>query len=150
MIAALILAAATALVIPSTWQAVDVPNPPGSTVEVLSLARGPVVSGFTTTINVIRKRYSDDAMLIGDWAAAATNDLQSHDGVKIVTSHKQIFCDINGWVVESTGTYDGRDLDLIQEAILDGGYEYVATYSRPVGSAADADALKALATLCPL
>lgn len=145
-----LLAIATVLTMPASWKVVDVPNPPGSTVEVLLYARGPLVKGFEQTMNVIRKRYSDDAMSIDDWATAATNDLQSRDGVKILASHKETLCDKDGWIVESTGTYNGHRLDLQQEAILDGGWEYVATYSRAAGSDADADAEKALTTLCPL
>lgn len=145
---ALVLAAVITL--PASFTHVDVPNPPGSTVEVLELGRGPVVDHFTTTINVIRRQYTDDTMTIADWAASAMNDLQTHDGVKIVTSRALKVCNHDAWWVESTGPYNGRNLDLVQEALLDGGYEYVATYSRPQGSAEDADVIKALATLCPM
>jgi len=150
MIFAVVLAAAVALVLPAGWQVVDVPNPPGSTVEVLRLGVGPTVDGFATKINVIRQRYGDEAMLIDDWAATSTAYLKSQDGVHVVASHAEPLCDHNGWLVESTGKYNGRDLDLVQTALLDGGYEYVATYSRPVGSDVDRDAMKALDTLCPL
>ena len=148
MIAALVFG--VVMVMPTSWKVVDVPNPPGSTVEVLTYTRGPKVRKFEQTINVIRKRYSDDAMLIGDWAAAAVNDLQAHEGVKILENHPQDFCDIRGWIVESTGTYGGVKLDVLQEAILDGGWEYVASYTRIEGSEADADAMKAMGTLCPM
>jgi hypothetical protein len=145
-----VLAVAVSLVLPSNWQSVDIPNPPGSTVEVLRLGLGPTVDGFQTKINVIRQRYSDESELIGDWAEKSTAYLKSQDGVRVIASHAERLCDINGWLVESTGKYNGHDLDLVQTALLDGGYEYVATYSRPVGSDADRDALKALDTLCPL
>ena len=145
------LAVAMVIHLPSTYTHVDVPNPPGSTVEVLELGRGPVVNGFTTLINVVRKRYDDTpALQIGDWAAEAINDLQAHEGVKIVDNHKLVVCDINSWWIESTGSYNGRDLDLVQQAFLDGGYEYIATYSRPAGTPADPDAIKSLTTMCPL
>lgn len=145
-----VLAAAVALTLPAGWQSVDVPNPPGSTVEVLALGRGPTLDGFGETINVIRKRYAAGATSIEGWAATATAYLKSQEGVRILASHDDQLCDRNGWLVESIGKYSGRDLDLVQTALLDGGYEYVATYSRPLGTEPDRSALKALETLCPL
>jgi hypothetical protein len=147
---AAVLAAAVALTLPTGWQSIDVPNPPGSTVEVVRFGLGPTVDGFETKINVIRQRYSDEAMLIGDWAARSTSYLKSQEGVRILASHFDPLCNMDGWLVESTGKYNGRDLDLVQTAVLDSGWEYVATYTRPLGTEPDRDALRALETLCPL
>ncbi len=150
MILALVLAVAVAISMPQGWQHVEIPNPPGSTVEVLDLALGPTVDAFSTKINVIRQRYADEALTIDGWAESSAAYLKSQEGVRILASHAEALCDRNGWLVESIGKYSGRDLDLVQTALLDGGYEYVATYTRPIGTEPDRDALKALETLCPL
>lgn len=147
------IAAVLALVfaMPSGWEHVAVDNPPGSTVEMLDIGRGPTVQGFQQQINVLRHQLSDPAISIANWADQSVAYLQSHGDVHVVTSHAERLCNgtHDGWRIESTGTYSGRRLDLVQVALLDGGYEYVATYSRPDETDFDVAAVKALDSLCP-
>ena len=148
MIAALL---ALVFAMPSGWEHVAVDNPPGSTVEMLDIGRGPVLDGFQQQINVLRHHLPDPSITIDAWAAQSTQYLQSHDAHVLVSRHERL-CNgtTDGWWIESTGTYSGRDLDLVQAALLDGGYEYVATYSRPAETEFDVAALRSLDSLCPL
>lgn len=135
---------------PATWEHVAVDNPPGSTVEMLDIGRGPMVDGFQQQINVLRHHLTDPSIAIDRWAEQSVDYLQSHDS-HVLVSHAERLCNgtVDGWWIESIGTYSGRSLDLVQAALLDGDFEYVATYSRSNGSDADVAALKSLDTLCP-
>ncbi len=136
---------------PASWEHVAVDNPPGSTVEMLDIGRGPTIDGFQQQINVLRHRLSDPTITISTWAAQSVQYLQTHGDAHVLTSHAERLCNgtRDGWVIESTGTYSGRKLDLVQAALLDGGYEYVATYTRAAGTDFDVAAVKALDSLCP-
>jgi hypothetical protein len=136
---------------PASWEHVAVDNPPGSTVEMLDIGRGPTVDGFQQQINVLRHRLSDPSISLERWAANSTQYLQSQPDTHILVSHAERLCNgtMNGWWIESTGTYSGRRLDLVQSALLDGGFEYVATYTRAEGTDFDVAAVKALDSLCP-
>ncbi len=148
MIAALL---ALVFAIPSGWEHVAVDNPPGSTVEMLDLGRGPMIQGFQQQINVLRHRLADPTISIAGWGDRSAAYLQTHGDAHVLTSHPERLCNgtHDGWWIESTGTYSGRMLDLVQVALLDDGYEYVATYSRPGGTDFDVAAVKALDSLCP-
>ncbi len=137
---------------PASWQHVTVDNPPGSTVEMLDIGRGPTIDGFQQQINVLRHRLADPAITIAKWAEQSQQYLQTHGDAHVLTSHAERLCSgsRDGWWIESTGTYAGRKLDLVQVALLDGGFEYVATYSRPEGTDFDVAAVKALDSLCPM
>ena len=147
MIAAIL---AIVFAMPPSWQHVPVDNPPGSTVEMLDIGRGPTVNGFQQQINVLRHRLSDPSIDITAWADQSVQYLQDHDS-KVVASHKERLCNgtEDGWLIESSGSYSGRNLDLIQTALLNGEFEYVATYSRLQGTPQDPAAVKALDSLCP-
>ncbi|MBV8638548.1 MAG: hypothetical protein JO322_10710 [Candidatus Eremiobacteraeota bacterium] len=142
---------ALVLVMPSGWERVAVDNAPGSTVEMLDIGRGPTIQGFAQQINVLRHRLADPAISISAWADQSVSYLQSHGDARVLSSHPERLCNgtQDGWWIESNGTYSGRKLDLVQVALLDGGYEYVATYSRPDGTDFDVAAVKALDSLCP-
>lgn len=137
---------------PSSWQHVAVDNPPGSTVEMLDIGRGPTIDGFQQQINVLRHRLTDPSITITNWADRSVQYLQTHGDAHVLTSHAERVCNgtRDGWWIESTGTYSGRALDLVQVSLLDGGFEYVATYSRPQGTDFDVAAVKALDSLCPM
>ena len=148
------IAAVLALVfaMPSGWQHVAVDNPPGSTVEMLDIGRGPTIDGFQQQINVLRHRLLDPSIAISKWADQSLQYLQTHGDAHVLASHAERLCNgtRDGWWIESTGTYSGRSLDLVQVALLDSGFEYVATYSRPEGTDFDVAAVKALDSLCPM
>ncbi|HET9028824.1 MAG TPA: hypothetical protein VFN49_01495 [Candidatus Aquilonibacter sp.] len=141
---------AIVLAMPASWTHVAVDNPPGSTVEMLDIAQGPTVDGFQPQINVLRHLIVDPAITIDAWAQQSASYLQSHDS-RVLASHAESLCNgtVNGWWIESLGSYAGRKLDLVQAALLANGYEYVATYSRAEGTDFDPTALEALDTLCP-
>jgi hypothetical protein len=149
MIAAIL---ALVLAMPATWEHVAVDNPPGSTVEMLDIARGPTLDGFQQQINVLRHRLIDSTITIAKWSEQSVQYLQTHGDAHVLTSHAERLCNgtRDGWWIESTGTYSGRKLDLVQAALLDDGFEYVATYSRPDGTDFDVAAVRALDSLCPL
>lgn len=148
MIAALL---ALVFAMPASWEHVAVDNPPGSTVEMLDIGHGPTIDGFQQQINVLRHRLPDPAVTISKWSEQSVQYLQTHGDAHVLASHAERLCNgtRDGWLIESTGTYSGRKLDLVQAALLDGGYEYVATYSRPQGTDFDVAAVKALDSLCP-
>lgn len=135
---------------PATWEHVAVDNPPGSSVEMIEIGRGPTVVGFRQQINVLRHRLTDPSVTIDTWAAQSVQYLEAHDA-HVLVSHAERLCNgtADGWWIESTGTYNGRALDLVQAALLDDGYEYVATYSRADGTDFDVAALTSLDSLCP-
>jgi hypothetical protein len=141
---------AVVLTMPPTWEHVAVDNPPGSTVEMLDIGRGPLVNGFRQQINVLRHHLSEPSISLDVWADQSAQYLRDHDS-HILASRAERLCNgtVDGWWIESTGQYSGRTLDLVQAALLDNGYEYVATYSRPDGTDPDPAAVKALDTLCP-
>lgn len=147
------IAAVLALVfaMPAGWEHVTVDNPPGSTVEMLDIGRGPTLQGFQQQINVLRHQLADATITIAAWADQSVSYLQTHGDAHVLVSHAERLCNgtHDGWWIESTGTYSGRKLDLVQVALLDNGYEYVATYSRPDGTDFDVAAVKALDSLCP-
>ncbi len=147
------IAAVLALVfaMPAGWQHVTVDNPPGSTVEMLDIGRGPTLDGFAQQINVLRHRLADPSITIEKWGEQSAQYLLAHGDAHVVVSHAERVCNgsRDGWWIESTGTYNGRKLDLVQVALLDGGFEYVATYTRPDGTDFDVAAVKALDSLCP-
>lgn len=148
MIAALL---AVVFTMPPSWTPVAVANPPGSSVEMLEIARGPADQGFQSQINVLRHRVSNPPASIEEWAQQSEAYLEERPDVKVLASHAESLCNgtRDGWWIESTGTYNGRALDLVQTALLDDGFEYVATYSRAMGTPFVKDALDALDTLCP-
>lgn len=150
MIAAAMLAVVLAM--PPNWPHVKTDASPGAAVEMLDLATGPLADGFTQNINVLRHQLRPVPASISAWADSSVAYLASKPDTIVLSSHAERECNgtIDGWMIESTGQYNGRSLDLVQAAVLDGGYEYVATYARLAGTPANGDALKALDTLCPL
>lgn len=142
---------AVVLTMPPNWQHVKTDASPGAAVEMLDIATGPHADGFTQNINVLRHQLTAVPDSISAWADASVAYLASKPDTKVLSSHAERECNgtIDGWLIESTGRYNGRGLDLVQTALLDGGYEYVATYARLVGTPANDDAMKALDTLCP-
>lgn len=144
---------ALVLTMPKGWRHI----PAGSVsttngIDVLDIAVGPIVGGFATNINVLRHRVMPKPASLQAWATSAAGFLVANPKGAIVSSHAQRECNgtIDGWQIESTGVYSGRDVDLVQAVVLDNDYEYVATYTRPIGTGADQQALDALRTLCPL
>ena len=146
------LALAAVLSLPAGWRDTPIDNPPGSTVEMLRIGSGPASDGFTASINALRRRLANAPPTIEQWAQSSVAFLSSQPDVAVTASHAEKECNgtIDGWRIDSAGTYNGRKLELVQTALLDGGYEYVATYTRAQGTPADDAALKALDTLCPL
>ncbi len=136
---------------PDGWQTVPPPSADPGRVELLSIALGPVVDGFHTNINVIRDLLDDPSETMAARAKESVSYMSTHNGGKIVASHAQKVCSgaRDGWYFETSDTYNSRRVTLEQTLLLDGGYEYVATYTRASGSPADPSAIRALTTLCP-
>ncbi len=136
---------------PPGWRDIPPDNPPGSVVEVLDIAVGPPVQGFAQNINVLRRPLTPVPSSIDDWAKQSVAMLSEQPNASVSASHAEKECNgtIDGWRIESSGTFNGHLLSLVQTAVLSNGFEYVATYSRLLGTPPDAQALKALDTLCP-
>jgi len=136
---------------PDGWQTMPPPSADPGRVDLLSIAFGPTVDGFRTTFNVIRDLLNDPSESIETRAKESATYMKSHNAGAVTASHAAKVCDGNrdGWYLESTGTFGERKLSLVQTLLLDSGYEYVATYSRPAGTPVDASAVHALDTLCP-
>lgn len=137
---------------PEGWQQMPPPSAQNDRVQLLSLSLGPVVNGFRTGINVIRDQLTDPTETIEARSKESVMYISTHSDGKPIASHAQRVCNASrdGWLIDSTGTYDDRKVELVQTLVLDAGYEYVATYTRPINTAADPAAVAALDTLCPV
>lgn len=136
---------------PDGWETMPPPSADPGRVDLLALAFGPTIDGFGTKLNVIRDLLDDPAESIEARAKESVAYLKTHDAGAVTASHQAKVCDGNrdGWQLESTQMRGDRKLALVQTLLLDNGYEYVATYTRPAGTPVDAAALDALHTLCP-
>ncbi|HVA28554.1 MAG TPA: hypothetical protein VNF68_10260 [Candidatus Baltobacteraceae bacterium] len=138
--------------LPEGWQTMTPPPAQPAATELLSIALGPTIRGFRTKINVIRDVLLDPSETIEVRAKESAAYITAHNYGKIIVSRAGKVCNggRDGWHFESSGIYNGRRVYFDQRVLLDGGYEYVATYTRPLGAPADPAAKRALDTLCPL
>lgn len=137
---------------PEGWQQLSPPVDQSGQVQLLSFSAGPVVDGFRTNLNVIRDALADPTESIDARVKESIAYISTHGDGKLVTSHAERVCNgsRDGWLIDSIGTYDKRKSELVQTVVLDGGYEYVATYTRPINTAADPAAVQSLDSLCPI
>jgi hypothetical protein len=135
---------------PDGWQVMPLPSTAPGQFELLSITVGPTANGFRSNLNVLRDVLADPSETVAARAQESVDYMSSHNGGKVISSHAERVCSgtRDGWYLESTGHYS-RDVDLVQTSLLDSSYEYVATYTRAIGTPADPAALKALDTLCP-
>ena len=134
---------------PPGWEQESAPNAPGR-FTILAFFAGPAVGDFRPNINVLRDALADSSETL-DQRVGETLDAYHMNGAKVLKHHRERVCNgtRDGWYFEVAAHYSGRDVVLEQTLVLDGGFEYVATYTRANGTGADTPATKALDTLCP-
>jgi hypothetical protein len=137
---------------PADWkQQPNAPTAAAPGLQLLGMYFGPSVDAFTTQMNVIRAPLADPNETVAARAKESADYLTAHGGT-LFTSRATRLCNgtHDGWILEMDRATPERKLSFVQMLLLDGGFEYIATYSRPFGTPPEPAAMKALDSLCPL
>ena len=134
---------------PADWQQSPVPADL-TAYNVVALYFAPDAGSFRSNVNVVRDVLQDPNETLAQVVAQGRKFFEDHSNT-LGASHAEKLCNgaIDGWYLESAGTLGLQATSRVQTVLVDRGTEYIATYSRGVGSDPDPAAVKALDTLCP-